>query len=180
MRKFFNRFLLDLECYKKLSAIKEISCGTHFYISGLRFIHALKISLLLKKKFRLHRLYIIYVFIHLCFYGNRTCYVMRDKKQGEIIGAFWLYVNKWDILHHTIHLGGYFIVKKYCGRHLGTILAHRAIEDIRRNKYFNGISAKVNVDNRASLTLLENLGFTLSKNIPDDMKSNGVFLVLKF
>ncbi|WP_412707126.1 hypothetical protein [Bacteroides hominis] len=63
---------------------------------------------------------------------------------------------------------------------MGTILAHRAIEDIRRNKYFNGISAKVNVDNRASLTLLENLGFTLSKNMPDDMKSNEVFLVLKF
>lgn len=185
MKKIVNRIRLDIICYKRLYPIirKDLNLkigGEYVYISGLHFRDVLLAFLTFNRIFKFHLFFSIYSFFSLALWGERTCFLLKSSKNNTVIGGFWLYMNEWDLHHNTIHLGAYFVSNIYRGKHIGKLLVSNVIEELVTNRHIKGISAKVNMQNKASLMLLQSMGFKYVDNNLCDLREGEIFLIYIF
>lgn len=99
--------------------------------------------------------------------GQKLCVVVRNKKDGAIVGMSLYYFNARDRVDRTVHEGYTGIVAQYRGQGLGTSLRKHAIRHFARCPHLRGVSSRVSVDNLPSLNINLRLGFEIVERYHD-------------
>ena len=84
--------------------------------------------------------------------------VARYQGQARVVGMNMYYVNRRDMADGTIHEGFLGVSPDMTGRGVGSELKRMANHHFE-TQGFKGISARISLDNKASLASAEKLGF---------------------
>lgn len=94
------------------------------------------------------------------FVGNKLILlaIVQDKDGDSVIGMNMYYLNQRDIVDETIHEGFIGVSPSLAGRGIASNLRKIAMTHFAANG-FKGISSRISLDNQASLSSGQKLGF---------------------
>ncbi|PMR70730.1 GNAT family N-acetyltransferase [Halomonas heilongjiangensis] len=106
--------------------------------------------------------------------------VARHQGQARVVGMNMYYVNRRDIADETIHEGFIGVSPDMTGRGVASELKRVAIHHFE-TQGFKGISARISLDNKASLASAEKLGFVPVERYHDAaMRADRQYLIRWF
>lgn len=113
------------------------------------------------------------------YLGNKFCFIAKTNA-GRIVGLSFYYVNFKDISENTIHEAFTKVDTEFRGKGIATKLRSIALKHFEKSG-FCGVSSRVSLSNKDSLSINLKLGFKpVEQYIDGNTKEERYYLIKKF